>query len=529
MGASAPPSPPAMANEEAAPASPDVEQDLEDHEPERELQLELEEADKSHGHHHYHHNFNSILRELGRANLSIGNRLRSIRADAAFVEEVAAAYGGGGRGAGRPLVANERCGSWYVAPGRKAASAYFKSTDGHFGQWRFSARRLNLHLLALIGARDGCVLVDSTRRGKRMPDALSKTVPIWCCVLNSALFPELAPAGRTQGQDTGRRGEEERRGGCHEVHVPPNVVSASERAQMQARIPEHVAALRALGLDLPALRRSLRKPLRPVWVTQESQLVPMLGEGEDGGGGEVFADYHPVICCTSSRRVVGAEMSEGGYIQGAGDDTENWALGLTPPVFWEHADLLLSTPEPDLPDLVRSLVASHALSSPASAPKEIAPCLFVGALPIAENEHPPSTCTVVIHAKTIDSGSWEKSPLLMEVGIGKHKIASRNLRVALPNICDFIQRYLESTAGEGQATSKRILVACETGKDLSVGIALALLCQFQDGRGGLSPRQGRPDINKSVIKVKLGSIMTKFPDANPSRATLQSVNSYLMG
>lgn len=124
----------------------------------------------------------------------------------------------------------------------------------------------------------------------------------------------------------------------------------------------------------------------------------------------------------------------------------------------------------------------------------------------------------------------------MEVGIGKHKIASRNLRLALPHICDFIQRYLERMGNEAQESdpagtgSKRILIACDTGKDLSVGIALALLCQFQDrGGGDLSPRQERLDINKSVIKVKLGTIMTKYPDANPSRATLQSVNSYLMG
>jgi tRNA A64-2'-O-ribosylphosphate transferase len=33
---------------------------------------------------------------------------------------------------------------------------------------------------------DSAVLVDSTRRGKRMPDALSKTVPIWCAVINLA-------------------------------------------------------------------------------------------------------------------------------------------------------------------------------------------------------------------------------------------------------------------------------------------------------------------------------------------------------
>lgn len=301
MGASAPPTPPAA-------AALEQQQELE-------LELGLGQASSSNSSRKSHHNFNNILRDLGRANLSIGNRLRSIRADAAFVEEVAAAY------AERPLVANERCGSWYVAPARKAASAYFKSTDGHFGQWRFSARRLNLQLLSLIGESDGCVLVDSTRRGKRMPDALSKTVPIWCCVLNTALFPELAAAGsREYGTSVSSKAEQEEgeeREGCHEVYVPPNVVSDSERAQIQARIPEHVRAFKALGLDLPALKRSLRKPLRPVWVTQDSQLVSV---------DEVFEDYHPVICCTSSRRVVGAEMSQGGYIQGAGDDTENWAL-----------------------------------------------------------------------------------------------------------------------------------------------------------------------------------------------------------
>ncbi|RYO89263.1 hypothetical protein DL766_000900 [Monosporascus sp. MC13-8B] len=478
------------------------------------------------------HNFNSILQDLRRRNLSVGNRLRSIREDAAFVAEVAAAFGPPGRRR-RPVVANERCGSWYVPPRSKAASAYFKSTDGHFGQWRFSARRLNLHLLDLVGERDGCVVVDSTRRGKRMPDALSKTVPIWCCVLNNALFP--APPGREKGDGDGDgdadadadAGAEGDAGGpplAFDVHVPPNVVSDSERAQMRARIPEHVALLRSLGVDLPALRRKLRKPLRPIWVTQESRLAPT---------DVVFEDYHPIICCTSSRQVVGAEMSEGGYIQGAGDDTENWAFGLTPPVFWEHADLLLSTPEPDLPDLIRSLVASHASSAAASAPKEIAPRLFASALPIAEQ--PSSTCVVAMHAKATDASSWWKSPVLMDVGIGKHKVASRNLRLALPHICAFVQQYLERAGAEAedagltQSGSGRVLIACESGKDLSVGVALALLCRFQEAEGNLGPRRERPDVNKGVIKVKLGSIMTRFPEANPSRATLQSVNSYLMG
>lgn len=110
-------------------------------------------------------NINKILGDLKRSNLSITNRLRSIQKDADFVEEVAAALAGGAGAGGddgqrgerqrRPLVANERCGSWYIRPGMKGASAYFKSTDGHTGQWKFSTRRLNLHLLPIIERCDG--------------------------------------------------------------------------------------------------------------------------------------------------------------------------------------------------------------------------------------------------------------------------------------------------------------------------------------------------------------------------------------
>ncbi|KAI0166980.1 initiator tRNA phosphoribosyl transferase [Hypoxylon sp. FL1284] len=449
------------------------------------------------------HNFSRILGELKRANLSIANRLRSIREDADFVCEVAAAFGG------RPLVANERCGSWYVPPESKAGSAYFKSTDGHAGQWRFSTRRLNLQLLALAGRADGCVVVDSTRRGKRMPDALGKTLPVWCCVLNRVLFPDAHPD-------------------LLALFTPPDAVSRSEHAQIEARIPEHVAALRALGLDAEDLRRQLGKPLRPLWVTQESPLAPT---------DEVFANFRPVICCTSSRRVLGAEMSEGGYIQGAADDTENWALGLTPPVFWRHVDLLLSTPESDLPDLVRSLVAEHNAEVQTPVPKQVAPCLFVSSLPFADQPS-PMTCRVAIFSKTTDPSTWVKSPSLMEVGVGKHKLASRNLRLALPSISDFVQQFferatLEADSADGLVASssepRMVLVACETGKDISVGVALALLCQHFDNDGSFCVRSPSSGHTKSDIRVKLGLIMTRFPEANPSRTTLQSVNSFLMG
>lgn len=96
--------------------------------------------------------FNKVLGELKRSTLSIPNRLRSIKQDANFVSEVAAAYQ-------LPLVANERCGSWYISPEQKRQSAYFKSTDGHMAQWSFSLRRLNLQVLETIGNFDGYVIL----------------------------------------------------------------------------------------------------------------------------------------------------------------------------------------------------------------------------------------------------------------------------------------------------------------------------------------------------------------------------------
>ena len=91
---------------------------------------------------------NKILGDIRRSTLSIGNRLRSIQQDATFVRQVAEAYK-------LPLVANERCGSWYIAPSHKVQSAYFKSTDGHNGQWSFSLRRLNLQVLETIITHGG--------------------------------------------------------------------------------------------------------------------------------------------------------------------------------------------------------------------------------------------------------------------------------------------------------------------------------------------------------------------------------------
>ena len=104
-------------------------------------------------------NLSQTLSDLKRSTLSLHNRLKSIAADSRFVLAVADAYG-------RPLIANERCGSWYIPPARKAGSCYFKSTDGHAGEWAFSLRRLNTQVLDVVGRGDGYVFWDS---GSKVP------------------------------------------------------------------------------------------------------------------------------------------------------------------------------------------------------------------------------------------------------------------------------------------------------------------------------------------------------------------------
>jgi tRNA A64-2'-O-ribosylphosphate transferase len=100
----------------------------------------------------YQPTLNQTLSQLKRSRLGIRNRLTSIVEDADFVAHVAAANH-------LPLIANERCGSWYVPPDVKAGSVYFKSTDGHQGQWAFSLRRLNLGFLSVVERYGGLVVL----------------------------------------------------------------------------------------------------------------------------------------------------------------------------------------------------------------------------------------------------------------------------------------------------------------------------------------------------------------------------------
>lgn len=380
----------------------------------------------------------SVLSSLRKSTLSITNRLLSIEDDAQFVQHVSDHYA-------LPLIANERCGSWYIPPHRKAGSAYFKSTDGHTGQWKFSLRRLNLQLLDLVAKHGGCVIVDSTRRGKSMPDALSKTVPIWCAVLNRALFPEKTA--------------------YHPVQFARDFLGPSEESQIEKRIDEHVQAFEGLKLDLDHLKSTAGKPFQLLWVTREHPF-PNLPEGDDA---------HTIILCSASKRVHGAEMSEGGYIQGAGDDAEAWAYGLTPPVFWQNKDKILNTEESELPSLIAQLIEEHASNADIEPATLIPPTqnIFIMRSPKFESTIDSRYVLIDCNAQSLPEPSAKR----MNLGLVPGKLGSRNLRKSLDGVHQFISSILEKDS------SQHILVIDDSGKDLAVGVVLMLLCSFFNEQG----------------------------------------------
>ncbi|RAL67558.1 hypothetical protein DID88_008313 [Monilinia fructigena] len=339
------------------------------------------------------HNFSKTLGEIKRTTLSIHNRLRSILEDAEFAKSVANAYN-------RPLIANERCGSWYIDPNKKGGSAYFKSTDGHTGVWKFSSRRLNLHLLEIIGNHDGCIIVDSTRRGKRMPDALSKTIPIWCCVLNRVFFPNDPVS--------------------HQLYAPPQVVSDSEQAQMSNLIPQFVRAFQTLNLPLETFRERIQKPIRPIWVTPESHVSET---------NNVFEDFHPIICCTVSRRVSGEKLVKGVIYK---EQEMIQKIGLTGLLqifsgriskrYWKHLKKIY-------PSSIKALIGQQG-SSLGSKDKSrlVKPtsCLSISTIDaVPPIDSSVGICTILLLPKVTPKDTWQTSPSRIDVGLGPKKSVAR--------------------------------------------------------------------------------------------------------
>lgn len=281
--------------------------------------------------------FTQVLRAVKRQEHGLFNCIASIIHDWQFVRSVKEEL------PEFPLVTNLRCGAWYSpAP---SATAYFKSTDGHSGQWSFSTARLNLHIASLASKCGGVCIVDATRRGKSFPDALTKTIPIWAAVINRSIV-----ALRTQNQNIaldncsiysenkvtdnssfGRRDNvnyisnatdkfSDQTYGCKnelsetlsyeswncsdatKINLP-SWISANERNEIEKRLDQWTHELLEVSGDVHGLIHTLKKPLRCFWVSQNEVFddgIDEIIEAAKSGSYNTLS-YTPVIAISASR------------------------------------------------------------------------------------------------------------------------------------------------------------------------------------------------------------------------------------
>ncbi|KAH8550298.1 tRNA A64-2'-O-ribosylphosphate transferase [Umbelopsis sp. PMI_123] len=451
-----------------------------------------------------HGNFMKHSEQIRQDHKNVYNRLKSIQEDAGFVNEISALF------PQYAIVANERCGSWYIEPEleRKHVSVYFKSTDGHTGQWKFNLRRMNLHLIDAISATGGCIIVDSTRRGKRIPDALSKTIPIWCAVLNRAIAKSGLGGAEWES----------------ELHTLPSIISLSEHAQIAALIDEFTENLLRTKIDLEEIRKKLKKPLRPLWYTPQSKILYAPDYTE--------SSFLPVICLSASQFIEGGSQARNGYmyVQGSGDDEESWSLGLTAPMFWRHQKELLNCDASTCEQLAIQIAASSKDLSEQDA-ANLESYTYVGNSKIAigtwKSGEPPlcwDNFDIVINCTDQEYPENKKdiySKRYLHLNIPASKKGQHVLFSCVPIAVKFCKDPI--------ASGKSILVHGIEGKDRAVGIALALLIQYYDTNGTPNTNVSQtPVVDKIYIQQHLINIMNSRPQSKPSRATLKKINTFFM-
>ncbi|EPX71537.1 initiator methionine tRNA 2'-O-ribosyl phosphate transferase [Schizosaccharomyces octosporus yFS286] len=433
---------------------------------------------------------------------SIRNRFLSIVHDSQFIDLVLESY------PNFKCVVNERCGTWYVKPVHAPFSAYFKSTDGHTGQWSFSTRRLNLHLLDLIHDYGGIVLVDSTRRGKRMPDALSKTVPIWIATLNKCVFERLRPHDLENRQL---------------VFFPP-YLPETERSAMNKKLDGFVDLLMNSGINLDFISSKLQKPIRPLWATPTSTL-----------SSAQFEDYHTVVLVTASKQVHDGYSREYGflYVQGAADDEEEWASGLSPTVFWNHADNILSFPEEEYDSNIKCLLSkiSHDNTSTAATTttSDVLTYLVPTNISIGDRSKFSETENKGFFFIVNFSSQPLNIPQELHCPIESGKKGAQSFRKEAPKILS----KLNGIKPPWDVQDSLILLDDQGGKEIASCFALLLLSLYYDSdlrklSTPLTLGTSQTHLDKHQIRQRLIKIIEAHPKTNPSRAFLIAVNTLLL-
>eukprot|EP00898_Chlorokybus_atmophyticus_P006029 jgi/Chlat1/6427/Chrsp45S05949 len=447
------------------------------------------------------------------------------------------------------------------------------SVDGHTGNWSFSATRLNMHVVKLAAKAGGCIIVDATRKGKRFPDSFSKTLPSWACVLNRAIgdardasyqcmregaisaakargdFAELMSTDEGDIIENASDFSSISQWDC-ELHFPL-FVPKSEQAEVAKRIPQWVETLKSVTSEHTELTGVLRKPLRPLWVSQRT--VMWLNEMPDPQDWP----FTPLILLSVSqpssvprRHTIKMTNSNGNstdethswtYVPGAADDEESWARGLSPELFWQHCDVILAAGPEGCVKVANSLVnGTYHQSGGVSLSASLNDHNHSDSVYDTNEDGRPSYGLIADTGLAIGTGELRsvaaQFDALLTAGSAKlaasaarSGIANRlhlnvvgvkvdkfSLQAHLPAALNFVRSVLDSR--------HRLLVVSDDGCDASACIGTAILLSFFDGSGRLLPFGVQPEsIDKAALKQRLAVVTSHAPHAHASRGMLRQV------
>lgn len=435
------------------------------------------------------------LQELNKSlkseNLSVRSRLLSIHHDVHFYNRVSTHFGK------FETFANERCGLWYVPSSQTSNKVYFKSTDGHTNNWGFSIRRLNFQILNKCA-----IIVDSTRSGKLSPDSLSKTIPIWCCVLNKICSPSATYD--------------------EELFIDESCVSQLERKMIlksMSSIENQISPyLKENGpLSLSNLKQQgMVSKIKPYFVNPKTNLDSI--KFEDG--------YQPLILLTVSEMVKdGSDKSRGfTYVQGAGDDHELWSNGLSPENFWSNQDQLnekaiYNMTDKELENVIQTIVQNGNTPAIAESDSSVPWIEYKINSNLSFGSIKPGT--------TITDMNGFDSIIVLETSIGStlNKVHVYDLESGNKKSGKLLRDHLPKIMT--QVDDAKTLVLCSTGTDLSVGVCLCVMA-YQEFSNGDCTVGKLSQVNKVSIRKDLIRMIELNDKVNPQRVTLNAVNSFLM-
>jgi tRNA A64-2'-O-ribosylphosphate transferase len=221
---------------------------------------------------------------------------------------------------------------------------------------------------------------------------------------------------------------------------------------------------------------------------------------------------------------------------------------LKPNVFHQHRDRLLSTPKQDLPSVIEEVKASSAKDTAKLNSSHLASTTEIPAnsglilgVTLALKELEPSKERMVLQltrlsAEEMPDPASSDDHLFFRIPKSK-KGETYYFGTVLPAGAE--------AASKARSEGKEVLVVDDDGKDVSVGVMVALSWIFIDDQGsrrsgpvptGEQTRFSRYHClmiwmyiaTKSDTRTRLQWILDKRPGANPSRSTLQRVNEFLM-